>query len=451
MNEIMGSEEKISKLKKAERTAGIATITLLLLALVEAIVGFLSGAIILVVDAFHNATDSLTNFASWFGLKISQKRPTEKFPYGYYKAESLATLFVSGFILYAAFELLLEGYSKIFMLSEINMPFQAMCMALISLIVSYLMANYMKKVGKEINSQLLIANSQERAIHVFSSIIIFIAILSTFYRIPYVEGIITMIFSLLIFKAGILIVKDSIFALMDVSPSKDIENKVKKIISSIAGVEDFKNLRLRKSGPFIFGEVTVKIRKHVNVKRAHEIADSIENKIKKEVGEIDSFTIHVEPYESEELKLAIPTGINKGLNSEVSEHFGRANYFIFVTVNKKEEKIESFYIKNNPYKEKSAKAGYFAANFVIKEKIDILITKEIGGISFHTLRDNLIDVYKVKGKNVKDVVNNFIKDKLELLTEPTKKEPYIEVQNEYKSEYEAPYIVRKRYPWWLRW
>jgi cation diffusion facilitator family transporter len=449
----MNLEEKISKLKKGERTAGIATITLLLLALVEAVIGFLSGAVILIADALHNATDSLTNFASWFGLKISQKRPTEKFPYGYYKAESLTTLLVSGFILYAAFELLLEGYSKIFTLSEISMPFQAMFMALVSLIVSYLMAKYMKKVGKEINSQLLIANSQERATHVFSSIIIFAAILLIFYRIPYVEGIITIGFSLLIFKAGIFIVKDSIFALMDVSPSKDIEDEVKKIINSIAGVEDFKNLRLRKSGPFVFGEVTVKIRKHVNVERAHEIADSIENKIKKEVGEIDSFTIHVEPYESEELKLAIPVEISKGLNSEVSEHFGRANYFIFITVNKKEEKIGSFYIKNNPYKEKSAKAGYFAADFIVKEKIDVLITKEIGGISFHTLRDNLVDIYKAKGKNVKEVVNNFIKDKLELLTEPTKEEALAEAQPkpETQPEYEAPYRVRRRGPWWGRW
>jgi len=443
----MSMEEKINKLKKGEKTAGIATITLLLLALVEAVIGFLSGAVILIADALHNVTDSLTNFASWFGLKISQKRPTEKFPYGYYKAESLATLLVSGLILYAAFELLLEGYSKIFILSEISMPFQAMCMALVSLIVSYLMAKYMKKVGKEINSQLLIANSQERATHVFSSIIIFAAILLTFYRIPYVEGIITIGFSLLIFKTGIFIVKDSIFALMDVSPSKDIENEVKKIISSIAGVEDFKNLRLRKSGPFVFGEVTVKIRKHINVKRAHEIADSIENKIKREVGEIDSFTIHIEPYESEELKLAIPVETNKGLDSEVSEHFGRANYFIFVTVSKKEEKIKSFYVRNNPYKKKSDKAGYFAANFVVKEKIDILITKEIGGISFHTLRDNLVDIYKAKGKNVKEVVNNFIKDKLELLTEPTKEEALAEAQ----PEYEAPYRVRRRGPWWGRW
>jgi predicted Fe-Mo cluster-binding NifX family protein len=59
----------------------------------------------------------------------------------------------------------------------------------------------------------------------------------------------------------------------------------------------------------------------------------------------------------------------------------------------------------------------------------------------------LVDVYKAKGKNVKEVVNNFIKDKLGLLTEPTKEEVPTEAQPEYK----APYRVRRRGPWWIRW
>jgi len=45
----------------------------------------------LVADAFHTGADSLATFASWFGLKIAQRRPDEKFPYGYYKGETLAT------------------------------------------------------------------------------------------------------------------------------------------------------------------------------------------------------------------------------------------------------------------------------------------------------------------------------------------------------------------------
>ena len=84
---------------------------------------------------------------------------------------------------------------------------------------------------------------------------------------------------------------------------------------------------------------------------------------------------------------------------------------------------ESTYVKENPYKEKMVRAGFAAVNFIVKEKIDALITREIGGISFHTLRDHLVDIYKIKGKNVREAVDNFVNNKLEHLTKPTKEEP----------------------------
>ena len=162
---IMGIEQRIDKLKQGEKTAGISTITIILFASVEGLIGFLSGNLILIIDALHNAADSVASFASWFGLKISQRKPTERFPYGYYKAESLATLFVSIFILYAAFVLLSEGYSKLYTVPKITMPLEALSIASVSAIGSYLLARYIKKTGEEIDSQSLIAISRERITH----------------------------------------------------------------------------------------------------------------------------------------------------------------------------------------------------------------------------------------------------------------------------------------------
>ena len=417
---MINKENKIEKLKEGEKAAGISTVVIFLLALAEALVGFLSGSIILVTDALHNVSDSIASFASWFGLKISQKKPDEKFPYGYYKAESITTFFVSIFILYAAYELFTEGYSKLFVISELTMPFYALAIASVTAIVSFFLARYMKNSGKKINSQTLIANSKERMTHVLASIIIFVAILLTFFKVPYVEGIITMFFSLLVLKTGIFTAKDSIFALMDISPSREIEERVKNIINSNAGIEGYDELKLRKSGPFVFGEVKVKIRKSVDVKRAHEISDSIEKEIKNKIEDIESFTIHVEPYESEYQKIIIPIVSDKGLDSNVMENFGRANYFMFITLNKKERKIISRYVKKNPHKEKLVKAGLAAVNFIVKEKVYSLIAGDVGEISFHTLRDNLIDIYRAKGKTVGINVNNFLKNRMEHISEPKK-------------------------------
>ena len=368
-------------------------------------------------DALHNVADLTASFASWFGLRISQRKPTERFRYGYYKAESLATLAVSIFILYAAFELLLEGYARLYIVSEPTMPFETLGTSLISAVVSYLLANYMRKAGEKVNSQSLKANAQERTTHVLTSSVISVGILLTFLRVPYVEGVLTLVFSLVIFKTGIFAAKDSVFALMDVSPSKDVEDRVKEIIKSIAGVEAFENLKLRKSGPFVFGEVSVKIRKSVDVKRAHEIAGSIERKIREELMTIDSFTVHIEPFKAKTHKLVIPVKQNRDLDSEIADRFGRANYFVFVTVDEQNEK--SVYIRENPHSKDSIQAGFKAVNFIVKEKIDVLIAKSIGGISFHTLRDHLVDIYQVEGGKAGIAVDNYVGGTLEPLTEPT--------------------------------
>ena len=415
----MGIDERTHKLKQGEKTASVSTIAIILLASIEALIGFLSGNIILIIDALHNVADSVASFASWFGLKISQRKPTERFPYGYYKAESLATLFVSIFILYAAFELLLEGYSKLYAVPEITMPLESLSIALVSAIGSYPLARYMKKTGEKIDSQSLIANAQERMTHVFSSVIIFAAILLTFYKVPYVESIITMFFSLVIFKIGIFTAKDSIFALMDVSPSQEIENKVREVITSISGVEDYEDLKLRRAGPYIFGEAKVKIRKFVEVGRAHEISESIENKIKDKNDQIDSFTIHIEPYKARIQKLAIPIRNEDGLNSKIMNHFGRTNHFMFVTL--KENEVQSIYVKDNPHKLKKVRAGLSAAHEVLKEKVDVLITRQIGEISIHSLRDHLVDVYLTRRKSVRNAIDDFTNNKLERLLEPTRK------------------------------
>ena len=415
----MGIDERTNKLKQGEKTAGVSTIAIILLASVEALVGFLSGNVILIIDALHNAADSVAGFASWFGLRISQRKPTERFPYGYYKAESLATLFVSIFILYVAFELLLEGYSKLYTLPEVTMPLEALSISLVSAISSYLLARYMKKTGEKVDAQSLIANAQERITHVFSSTVIFVAILLTFYKVSYVESIIIMFFSLVIFKIGISTAKDSIFALMDVSPSQEIENKAKEVIASISGVEGFEDLKLRRAGPYVFGEAKVKIRKFVDVGTAHQISQNIEKKIKRELGQIDSFTIHIEPYKTRKQKLVIPIQNRDDLNSKIVDHFGRANHFMFISL--EENRVLSHHIKDNPHRTRKVRAGLFAAHEIAKDKVDVLITRQIGEISFHSLRGHLVDIYLTKRRVAKDAINGFVNKKLERLSEPTRK------------------------------
>ncbi len=408
---------KKNELKKGEKASVIVSVVIFLLALSKGIAGYLSGSSALIGDAIHSGVDLVVMFASWVGLRISQREPTEKFPYGFYKAESLATLFISFVILYASYELIKEGYSRLFSVSRINMPVLALVVVFLAAVITVFTSRYLAKISREINSESLMVTSREQLMDAFTSVGVFIAVFLSYLQIRYVEGIATIVIALLILRIGIISARDAIFSLMDVSPSKDVETKVVEIIEGDQAIDDYSGLKLRRSGPYIFGEVTVGVKKFINVDKAHVIIDKLEKKIK-EIKAVDSFVVHVEPYKSKDFKIVIPVIEDEGLRSKIMEHFGRAKYFLFCYI--KGEEIKKYYIKENKYKDKDVRAGLAATHFIKEENVNILITREIGEISFHTLRDSLVDVYITEDEAAEDIIRKFSQGKLKRLGSPTK-------------------------------
>jgi len=404
--------------QKGERITIRAMLTVVFFALAKGITGVLSGSVVLVADAIHSAADSFSTFLVWLGLRIARKKPTEKFQYGYYKAENLSTLLVSFLIFYAGFEIIRASIAKLSISYELHIPFIAMGVAILDAIVMFLIGTYEVKVGRKINAQSLIADGSESRMHLFSSSIVFLGLLSSYFRIPYIEGIAGIIISLFIFSIGLKSARDSVLALMDVSPSLEIEKKIKRVLRGTPELADFTNLKLRKSGPFIFGEVKIRMQKFVNVERVHEVTEKIENQIKKEVPQIDSFLIHIEPFKKEEKTIILPIEDDEGLESQVSNVFSKAK--IFAIVKAKKNEIKNIEFKENPFLEKEIRAGLSVAKILLKEKPDVLITQEMGPIAFHTLRDSLVEIYKTEQDTIRQTIEKFFQERLQRLEKPTK-------------------------------
>jgi len=326
--------ERVKLFKQGRKATVIAAGFTIAFAIAKGIVGFISGSVVLMADAIHSAADSFSAFFVWIGLKIAEKKPTEKFPYGFYKAENIATLLISFLILFAGYEIVKESINKLSFLEQLNIPLIAIGVALADAIVMFFIGSYEVKVGKRINSQSLITDGKESKMHIFSSIIVLIGLGSAWLGIPYLEGLMGILISVFIFKIGIESIKDSIFALMDVSPSRQVEEEIKKVLNGISGLKGFDELKLRKSGLFVFGEVKVRVGKTIDVNRAHQISISIENKIKEKIKSIDLFTVSFEPFETEKKKIAFPIDQDNGIDSKISSYFGRASKFIFIEIDK---------------------------------------------------------------------------------------------------------------------
>lgn len=409
---------KNAKLEKGQEVALQAIGLESLLAGSKVVVGLLSGSVVLISDAVHSVSDLLPIFASWLGLKISQKDPDEKFPYGYYKAENLASLLVSLLVFYAGFRVLKNGINLWESFSTLQRPFLAMTVSLVDAVVLYFFGSYEEKIGRKINSRSLQTMGKENKTHLFTSSSVLIGVLVAYLQIPYLEALFTIGISFLIFEIAFSSAKDAVFALMDVGIDEEKYQQVGASISSVPGIEEYYDLRLRRSGPFIFGETKVGIRKQIEVQKAHVLADQVEQAVKEVVSEIDSFTVHVEPFSSQYSHLVIPVKSKAGLQAGIGEKFGRAPYFLFV--NLKGSEIKGSYTLENKHRDKQVRAGLAAAKMINKQKSTVVIVKQIGEITFHFLRDYLFDIYKTDVDTAKQAVNKYLSQKLSKINRPTK-------------------------------
>jgi cation diffusion facilitator family transporter len=285
------------KLKKSEESIIFSGLISFSLLLIKVIAGVLTNSIILLSESLDSFTDLLSMIGSYIGIKISKKKPNNDFNYGFGKAENVTSFFISLLIIFAAVNIGKIGYDSFFSSIIILNSSLAYFASIISILTSTFLSYFLFKKSKELNSELLFINSRERLADVFRGIVVIISIYMHELGILFVQGIVTIIICFTVFFIGMKSLILSIKGLMDSSPDKKIIEKIEKIMKKNKDVSNFNNLRLKKSGSYIFGDVEIKVEASFSIKEAHNIADKLEKSIKKEFEELTSFIIHVEPNE----------------------------------------------------------------------------------------------------------------------------------------------------------
>lgn len=408
------------QLKQGQKVALWATLITLLIAALKAVIGTLFNSKVLVADAFHSAADTVAIFASAFGLWLASREKSKRFPYGLYKAETLVTLVIGALIFWAGAEMLLDGYHKLFFIPPVmKFPVLPVTVSIFSIIAAFFIARKEKQIGDAINSHSLIANASESVLDIISSIVVLSGILMAYWQIPYVEGGIIILISLLIMKLGAENVWKSMLVLLDANLDEELQGQIEQVMLNIPGVKDIEDVKIRQAGPFRMVELKFATNPSITIYQAHCIADDIEQTIQQKFNSVESVFIHVEPSRAEQVRAIIPVREINGLESKVYSHFGRAPYFAIITIQRDDIEIEDFYL--NEFLEQKKHIGLHVVKVLVNYDLDMLFTSKIGEISFSLLKENFIDIYQLENENltVKQVVELYQENKLSRLLTPT--------------------------------
>ena len=381
--------------QKGERIAQVGFISVAVMGFIKGLAGFGSGSISLQAQAVDSLTDLFSLSAVYLGLKLSSKPPSERFTYGYYRFESLVSLLIAVILAVTGGGVLWQSVTRIINPVRLSQPLNALLVAGLSAPILTLLYRRTQIVGKEINSQALLSQAADFKADIYSSVLVFIGVLVSWLGYPWVEGVASAVVSLIILRMGITLTWQGLLVLMDAVEKPEQLIEVKMLAQGVRGVIEATNVRMRRSGPFCFGEITIKVDQRLPVEQAHRLSNEVESKIKEVIQTMESLIVHIEPMERKDLRVVIPVAEDKGMGSKVSPHFGSSPYFLFIDLHDGE--IMRWFTLTNPGRDLEKKRGKTITDLLLSENANVLLSDEVGEGPFHILRDSFVQVLHVKG------------------------------------------------------
>ena len=266
------------------------------------IAGVLGNSSAMIADAVHSLSDFVTDLLVLVFVSISAKPQDQSHDYGHGKFETIASFLIGLALVAAATGIVVSGVLKFLTWldgAQLEAPgWIALWAALLSIAIKELLYQYTARKGRQLDSQVMIANAWHHRSDALSSIGaalgIGLAILLG-QRWTVLDPLASIVVGLMLVKVAYELLKTSINELTESSLPADTEQEIMQIIQSFDDVRQPHNLRTRRIGNRIAIEAHVRMDGRLPLSTVHERATTIERKLKERFGAHTHVTLHMEP------------------------------------------------------------------------------------------------------------------------------------------------------------
>ncbi len=267
------------------KTSIISIISNIVLALFKAFIGVLANSIAIVTDAINNLSDALSSIITIAGTKLASRAPDKEHPYGHGRIEYMTSLIISIIVLYAGLTAFIESIKKIIHPEKVNYTLISFIILISGILVKFILGLYVKRKGKEANSDSLIASGSDAFMDAILSIsVLSSAIIYLLFKIQ-LEAYIGAVVSIIIIKSGIELIKESVNQIVGVRASTKLTHAIKKDICSEKEVLGAFDLILNDYGPDKYmGSVHIEVSDKMSVKDVDKLSRKITKNIIKKHG-----------------------------------------------------------------------------------------------------------------------------------------------------------------------
>ena len=286
------------KFSRPDYLAGLTAIILILLGVIQILFGeFWAKSVALTANGFDCIGDGFVSATVWAGLRVYERPPDDRFHFGYYKIENLASIAAAIVMMILAGYIVFRSYNQLIDPHPVQLPLIGIELALFAAIVALGLGWYKHKKGgsKKLGSVKLDAfNTVKDGI---ASGLTVVALIAASFGFLIADAIAGFIIAGIIVSIGLVAIKESSYMLIDACDNDCIlqGDLIRRVTRNIDEIEEAHLIRLRRSGPVIQGEIEIFVPGDMTITRFYEIRKQIISEAKNKIPELERLSVTAHP------------------------------------------------------------------------------------------------------------------------------------------------------------
>ena len=267
------------------------------LAVVKILSGIIGNSYALIADGIESVLDIMSSMVVWGSLRIASQPTTERYPFGYGKAEPLAAMVVATVLLGGGAGIVIQSVSEI--RTPHHMPEPFTLAVLIGVIVSKeIMFRVLHNTGESIGSKAMQTDAWHHRSDSLTSLAALIGISIALYM---GEGYESADDWAALFAAGVIgfngikLFRSGWREVLDVAEPPELIARIREVASGVPRVCGIEKCRVRRSGLALYIDLHVLVDGDISVREGHDIAHFVKDALLESSLGVQDVTVHIEP------------------------------------------------------------------------------------------------------------------------------------------------------------
>jgi len=238
----------------------------------------------------------------WRGISVAAAPADDEHPYGHTKAEPLAAAFGAVTLLIAAVWIADRSSVNIYAWANGSHRQQPKWFTLVALAVVVLVKEitfrFVAREGADTDNSAVKTDAWHHRSDAITSVAAAIGIAIALVggpRFVCADDAAAIFAALIIAWNGWLLLRPATNELMDQAPDHKVIEGIRTLASGVVGVARVEKCFVRKAGHLLFVEMHVEVDPEMTVRRSHEIAHDVKNKIRERMPAVSDVLVHIEP------------------------------------------------------------------------------------------------------------------------------------------------------------